>query len=439
MGGRSCAVPPVCAAGGASRAGGRSASFRPSAFPGQATKRVSLASFWSWGAWPPYSSGSCSPAFSGRDLCGILACWRGLACSPRFLWEPAAGAGGRVMLRLLSRAGGGGTIPHASGACGPAPPRLAGWLGGWGGGSRRGLSALPLGGGPRFPMLAPLLSLAHAPPACAFGWGRGAAPGGGGMRGGPWTAPPGAPSDLNPPSLPPESAMVMGGVMGGASPILIWCAALCRPQAWSARRSEAGGWGRWGAGCAGPAASPPPRRGPFWGREGVSSAPGGRRVAPVALKLEGGEWGRRSGGAAPQPPAPPPRGASACHPLSPARPPGGILVPWGLPGGLGRQAWPGRPPMGQCGGEGREGGGTPSPWFAPLPAPGRRLKGLFRLRCLGRRRSAVGRQRTGRERAGDSQGALAAAAVPPHPGCSGLFGGGAGQPSLRSASVRSWA
>ena len=46
------------------------------------------------------------------------------------------------------------------------------------------------------------------------------------MRGCPWTAPPGAPSDLNPPSALPESAMVMGGVMGGAAPKLFWCAAV---------------------------------------------------------------------------------------------------------------------------------------------------------------------------------------------------------------------
>ena len=190
-GGGPCAVPPVCAAGGASRAGGRSASFRPSAFPGQATKRVSLASFISWGTWPPYRSGSCSPAYSGRDLSGVLARWRGLACSPRFLREPAAGAGGRAVFLLLSRAGGGGTIPPALGGWGPAPPRLAGR---WGkrGGARRGLPAPPPGGGPRFSTLAPLLSSAHSPPAGAFGRGRGAAPVGGGMRGGPWTAPAGA-------------------------------------------------------------------------------------------------------------------------------------------------------------------------------------------------------------------------------------------------------
>ena len=138
------------------------------------------------GRGPPYHSGSCSPAFTGRDLCGVQARWRGLACSPRLLWEPAAGAGGRAALRLLSRAGGGGTIPPASGGGGRGPRGLrAGGGGGGGWGSRRGLPAPPLGGGPRYPTLAPLVPLAHSPPACACGRGRGAAPGWGGMRGGP--------------------------------------------------------------------------------------------------------------------------------------------------------------------------------------------------------------------------------------------------------------
>ena len=43
----------LCGQGGACWAGGRSASFRPSAFPGQATKRASLALCCPWGAWPP--------------------------------------------------------------------------------------------------------------------------------------------------------------------------------------------------------------------------------------------------------------------------------------------------------------------------------------------------------------------------------------------------
>ena len=184
---------------------------------------------------------------------------------------------------------------------------------------------------------------------------------------------------------------------------------------------------------------PPPASRSLLGERGRPLGSGGaegRSCGPQAGGGErGGGWGGRS--AAPRPPIP--SGVGLPSVVSGA-PPRGILVPWGLPGGRGRRARPGRPPMGQCGGGGGgRGGGTPSPWFAPPPSPGRPLKGSLRLRRPGRRRSAVGRQRAERERAGGSPEALAAAAVPPHPGCSGLCGGGAGPPSLRSASVRSWA
>ena len=82
---------------------------------------------------PPYHSGSCSPGFSGYDLCGVLARRRGLACSSRPPWESAAGAGGRVALRLHSPAGG-GTIPPASGAGGRGPRGLMAGGGAGGGG-----------------------------------------------------------------------------------------------------------------------------------------------------------------------------------------------------------------------------------------------------------------------------------------------------------------
>ena len=53
-GGRACAVSSGCAAGaGPVGRGVCSASFRPSAFPGQATKRASLLLCCPWGAWPP--------------------------------------------------------------------------------------------------------------------------------------------------------------------------------------------------------------------------------------------------------------------------------------------------------------------------------------------------------------------------------------------------
>ena len=90
---------------------------------------------------PPYHSGSCSPGLSGYDLCGVLACRRGLACSSRPPWEPEAGAGGRVALRLLSRAG--GDHPPCLGGWGPGPQRPAGRGGGRGGGCRAAASLLP--------------------------------------------------------------------------------------------------------------------------------------------------------------------------------------------------------------------------------------------------------------------------------------------------------
>ena len=128
------------------------------------------------------------------------------------------------------------------------------------------------------------------------------------------------------PSLrPPRVGNIVGLtgnalVMGGAAPILFRFVVACRPQAWSVRSSGAlvrarlsaatpagaGGGGRWGARRAGPAASPPPRRGPFWGRGGVPSARRGRRFGAPAARRPGGSGGGGRGGrsAAPHPPAP---------------------------------------------------------------------------------------------------------------------------------------
>ena len=342
-------------------------------------------------------------------------------------------------------------LPRGVGAGDPAACGPFGGVGG-GGGSRRGLPAPSLGGGLRFPTLAPLLSSAHSPPACAFGWGRGAAPEGRGMRGDPWTAPPGAPSDLNPPSALPEWAMVMGGVNGGRGLHTV----LVRSRAPSPglvrtplRRAGVGspvgrdlrGSRRLGAPGRAVCRSSriPPRRAAVpsggGGRPLGSGWAEGRSCGPQAGGGSGGGGG--VGGAAPPPPAPPPRRASACHQLSPACPSGVYSCRGGCraAAGVGRGAV-GRQWVSAAGGGG-EGGGNPPPWFAPPSSPNRPPKGLLRVCRPGRRRSAVGRQRAGRERAGGSPGALAAAAVPPHPGCSGLFGGDAGPPSFRSASARS--
>ena len=332
------------------------------------------------GRGPPYHSGSCSPAFSGRDLCGVLAPWRGLACSPRPLWEPAAGAGGRVALRLLSRAGGGDHPPYLGG-WGPGPPRLAGWLGGGGGLAPRSPCS-PLGWRPADSILASLVSSAHSLPACACGRGRGAAPSWGGLRGGLWTAPPGAPADLNPPSALPEWAVVTGGSCRArppycsrappcAAPKLGVCVAPARCCGLALRRRPPREQAAGGAGARGVQvqAHPPPRFAvpSGGGGGGVPSAPGGRRAAPVAAKLEGGSRGGGVGGPPPRPPALSGIGLPSVVSGVPSR---GTLVPWGLPGGGGRRARSGRPATGQCGGGGGGGGGTPPPWFAPPSSPG---------------------------------------------------------------------
>ena len=150
-----------------------------------------------------------------------------------------------------------------------------------------------------------------------------------------------------------------------------------------------------------------PRRGPFWGRGGVPSVPGGRRVGAPAARRPGGERGERGGGGGEG--GPPRRSPS----------PWGMLVLWGLPGGRGRRARPGRPPVGQCGGGGGEGGcdllalvrapAFPRPaseWaapFAPSWAP------PFRGRSAAGNVGACGRFTGGAWRAA----ALAAAAVLP--------------------------
>ena len=171
-GGGACAVPPSCAAG--ARPVGRGVAL-PHSVPLPSLGRQQSGRQWRCavhgGRGPPYQSGSCSPGFSGYDVCGVPVRRRGLACSSRPPWEPAAGAGGWVALRLLSRAG--GDHPPCLGGWGPGPPRLAGrWGGGGGGGvSRRGLPALFPGGGLRYSILAPSVSPARSLPACACGRG----------------------------------------------------------------------------------------------------------------------------------------------------------------------------------------------------------------------------------------------------------------------------
>ena len=224
------------------------------------------------GRGPPYHSGSCSPGFFGYDLCGVLARRRGLACSSRHPWEPAAGAGGRVALRPPSRAG--EDNPPCLGGWGPGPRRLAGrGEGGGGGVSRRGLPAPVLGGGLRYSILAPFVSPARSLPACVCGQGRSAAPGSGGVRGGLWTAPPGALADQNPPSALPEWAVVTRGLH--TVPL---CALLRHASVGSREQVQP--------------PLPPPRRRPFWGR-GRPRGSGGAEGRACGSPAGGGAGGGR--------------------------------------------------------------------------------------------------------------------------------------------------
>ena len=153
------------------------------------------------GRGPPYHSGSCSPAFSGRDLCGVLARWRGLACSPRPPWEPAAGSGGRVALRLLSRAGGGpsplprGVRAGAPAACGP--------VGGWGGGVAPRPPCSPSGWRPAVLNPGPPRVVGALPSGVRVRSGSQCRPGVGGVEGRPVDRSPGGPCRPEPPFCPP--------------------------------------------------------------------------------------------------------------------------------------------------------------------------------------------------------------------------------------------
>ena len=201
--GRVCGVcVPRGGRGGACRAGGRSASFRPSAFPGQATKRVSLASCCPWGAWPHiplwFMLTRLLWARSVRRP-GALARARLISAAPVGAGSWGGGAG-RAPAPL---SGGGGTIPPASGGGGRGPCGLRAGVGVGGGGSRRGLPAPLLGCGLRYSILAPLVTSAHSLPACACGRGRCAAPGGGGVEGRPVDRSPGGPCRPEPPLCPP--------------------------------------------------------------------------------------------------------------------------------------------------------------------------------------------------------------------------------------------
>ena len=165
-GGGMCRTPRLCGRGGGCRAGGRSASFRPSAFPGQATKRASLALCCPWGAWPPIPL-----RFVLTWLFWVRSVRRpGAQAWARWFFAAPMGAGGwgggagRTPAPL---SGGGGPSPLPWGV-GAGAPAAGGPVGGRAGGvSRRGLPAPLPGGGLQYSILALSVSPARSLPACA--------------------------------------------------------------------------------------------------------------------------------------------------------------------------------------------------------------------------------------------------------------------------------
>ena len=486
------AVPPDGAAGGASETGGRLASVRPSTFPGQATKWVSLASLWPWRAWPPYRSCSCSLAVPGRGPLASLCAGAGLLVHCGSCGSRRLGAWRQALLRPPSRTPrscGGGARPSSLpwGGWGAGVPMARGSVGGrwWGrpGGVAPWFPTSPLRGGrPVALRPVPPPSLAHPPQVYAFGRGRGAAPGAGcGLppagqpgRGG------GRSASVRPSAFPgratKRASLAAPRSLGVWPPILLRFVVACRPRAYSVCRpcalararppvaapAGAGGRGRGGARRAGQAASPSGRRGPFGRRGGVPSASGGwRDGAPVACRPEGGVGGRGEGGPRRGSPTPCPGGPRpwppAQSPIFSGAPPLGIYVQPGLPGSPGRRARPGRPSVGQPGGGGgalpvrRTPGGSPGelrgvgggevslPRSVPPPTPGRHQGESLRPRpcCIpGCRRcapahgvpSSAGAELPVVSGHCGSEWAADWGCGVPPPGCPGPFGGAAGLP-----------
>ena len=179
----------------------------------------------------PYHSGSRPPGFSGHDLRGVPVRRRGPTCSSRPPFEPAAGAWGRVTLRLPPRAG--GVRPFCLRGWGPGPPWLAGR---WGGGGGGGVAPRPpCSRSRRRPvvLLPGSLRVAGALPSGArVRSGLKCRPGVGGVRGGPWTAPLGAPSDLKPSLGHLGAGCGYGRVMWGAASFLLRCARCSGTPVW---------------------------------------------------------------------------------------------------------------------------------------------------------------------------------------------------------------
>ena len=195
-------TPRLCGREGACRAGGRSASFRPSAFPGQATKRVSLASCCPWGAWPPiplrFVLTRLLWARSVRRP-GALARVRLFSAAP----VGAGGWGGGAGRAPAPLSGGGGDHPPCLGGLGPGPPRLAGRWGGGGRGVAPRPPCSPSGWRPAVLNPAPPRVVGALPSGVRVRLGSQCRPGPGGDEGRPVDRSPGGSCRPEPPLCPP--------------------------------------------------------------------------------------------------------------------------------------------------------------------------------------------------------------------------------------------
>ena len=201
-GGRAPYPPVVRPGGGACRAGGRSASFRPSAFPGEATKRVSRALCCPSGGVAPHTTPVRAHQASLGTICA--ASWR-------------VGAGSLVLRgpdgsRRLGRGGGsrsgsslgrGGDHPPCLGGWGPGPPRLAGRWGSGGGGVAPRPPCSPSGRRPAVLNPGPLRVAGALPSGVRVRSGSKCRPGVGGGEGRPVDCSPGGLCRPEPPLCPP--------------------------------------------------------------------------------------------------------------------------------------------------------------------------------------------------------------------------------------------
>ena len=200
-GGVRAPYPPLVRPGGACRVGGRSASFCPSAFPGQATKRVSLASRCPWGAWPPIPL-----RFVLTRLLWARSVRRPGALARARLFSPApvgAGAwGGGAGRAPAPLSGGGGTITPASGGGGRGPLGLRAG-GGAGGGGRAAASCSSSAWRPAVLNPGPPRVVGALPSGVRVRSGSQCPPGMGGGEGRPVDRSPGGPCRPEPPLCPP--------------------------------------------------------------------------------------------------------------------------------------------------------------------------------------------------------------------------------------------